>query len=154
MYMSLFTFTACPQLVFIHASRYVSLSHFLPMLFIVQNKVCIWLWKCWRGWGRFCMGDAVSPCQSLLLLFLSLCRLILDEPQLGCFRHWGSWDLDSKFSAHVHWHVIHTLLSNLHWGASSFPPTMLKVWFKAKHNLWVAGGRLSFPVELSLRAYI
>lgn len=77
-----------------------------------------------------------------------LCRLIPDEPQLGYFWHWGSWDLDSKFSAQVHWLVIHTLLSNLHWGARSFPPTTLKIWFRAKHNLWVAEGRLSFAVEL------
>jgi len=75
------------------------------------------------------MGDAVLPCQSLLLLFLSLCRLILGEPQLGCCWHWGNWDLDSKFSAQVHWQVIHTLLTNLHWGAQSFPHTMLKIWF-------------------------
>lgn len=120
------------------------------MIFIVQNKVCIWLWKCWRGWVHFAWEMLYCHVNHCSFFFLSLCRLILDEPQLECFWHWGSSDSDTKFSAQVHWHANHILLSNLHQGARSFPPTVLKIWFRAKHILWAAGGRLSLLGELLL----
>lgn len=133
-------FTACPQLVS-HMNLVMSHYH-ISFPCSLQCKT-----RCVFGWGQFSMGDAVLPCQSLLLLFLSVCRGILDEPQLGCFWHWRSWDLDSGCSAQVPWHVIHTLFSNLHWGSEGFLPPGGNTRFRAQHSLWVAGGRWSFPVE-------
>lgn len=122
MYMSLFMFTACPQLVS-HMNLVMSHYHISFPCSLQCKTRCVFGYENARGgWEQFCMGDAVLPCQSLLLLFLSVCRRILDEPQLGCFWHWRSWDLDSRCSAQVPWHVIHTLLSNLHWGPEGFLP--------------------------------
>lgn len=133
MYMSLFMFTACPQLV---SYMHLVMSHYhisLPCSLQCKTMCVFGYENAGGGWGPFCMGDAVLACQSLL--FLNLCRWILDEPQLGCFWHWGSWDLGSRFSAQVPWHVIHTLLSDLYWGSRRFPPTMLNTRFRAQHNL-------------------
>lgn len=145
---SFFMFTACPQLV---SYMHLVTSHYhisFPCSLQCKTRCVFGYENAGGGWGCFCIGDAVLPCQSPLLLFLSLCRLILEEPQLGCFWHWGSWDLDGRFSAQALWHVIHTQLSNLHWGAWRFPPTTLNTRFRAQHNLWVTGGRWSFPAEL------
>lgn len=148
MYMSLFMFTACPQLV---SHMHLVMSHYhisFPCSLQCKTRCVLGYENARGGWGQFCMGDAVLPCQSLLPLFPSLCRWILDEPQLGCFWHWGSWDSEGRFSDQVPWHVAHTLLSNLHWGAWRSPPTMLNTEFGAQHNWWIAGGRWCFPVEL------
>lgn len=132
MCMSLFMFTACPQLVS-HVHLFMSHYHISFPCSLQCKTRCVFGYENARGcWGQFCMGYAVLPHQSLLLLFLIRCRWIVYEPQLGCFWHWGSWDLDSRFSAQVPWHVIHTF-SNLHWRS---PPTMLNTEFRAQHNLY------------------
>lgn len=100
--------------------------------------------KMLEGVCAFCMGDAALSCQSFLLLFLRLCRWILDVPQLEFHWHWRSSDLDTTFSAQVHWLWFITCYQT---GTQRFLSNMLKIWFRDKHIMWVARKGLSLPVE-------
>lgn len=100
--------------------------------------------KMLEGVCAFCMGDAALSCQSFLLLFLRLCRWILDVPQLEFRWHWRSSDLDTTFSAQVHWLWF---ISCYQTGTQCFLSNMLKIWFRDKHIMWVARKGLSLPVE-------